>query len=60
MRRKKTVMYVSEADKFIAEFDQSHAPSQTQLAEITKYKKIAELRDKPSAAEEKSGIWEGF
>ncbi len=60
MRRKKTVIYVSEADKLIAEFNKLHAPSQTQLAEIAKYKKIAELRDKPRTAEEKGGIWEGF
>ena len=45
MFRKKKVGFVSEIDRYLEEFDRTHAKSEAQLAEIQKYEKIHLLRD---------------
>lgn len=42
---KKTIGYVSEIDRLLAEFDRTHPPSAAQRAEIKKYNRIYQLRD---------------
>lgn len=42
--------YVSNIDRFLAEFDRKHSPSAVQQAEINKYQRIYRLRDKITAA----------
>lgn len=52
--------FVSDIDKRLVKFDKTHPKSASQLAEITKYKRIYELRDNPNAkksAQDKD-IWE--
>ncbi len=51
MIRRKIVGYVSEIDKMLKTFNQTHPKSESQLAEIKKYERIYKLRDE--AAEEK-------
>jgi hypothetical protein len=48
MKKKLDKKYVSPADHFLAEFDATHAPSASQLAEMNKYKDIHEKRDDAS------------
>lgn len=43
--------YISEIDKRLAEFDQSHPKTPSQKTEIDKYKRIYELRDNPTHIE---------
>ncbi len=52
--------YVSEIDKRLKEFRETHAKSQSQIAEIDKYNKIYELRDNPNAKsnKESSDLWD--
>lgn len=57
--RRKTVGYVSEMDRMLAEFKVTHYETASQLAEIKKYQHIYELRDKVTN-QEKSRIWEEF
>ena len=45
--RRKTVGYVSNIDKFSAEWDATHPATASQQAEIKKYQRIYALRDKP-------------
>lgn len=52
--------YVSPYDKFLYAFDASHTPSKSQLEEINKHKKIAEMRDNKDYKEADKKIWEGF
>ncbi|MCB1828010.1 MAG: hypothetical protein KDH94_06250 [Coxiellaceae bacterium] len=40
--------YVSEIDKKLAEFDQTHPKSASQQAEIDKHKRVYALRDNPT------------
>ena len=47
MFKKKTVGYVSEIDRFLTDFDQTHPLSATQQAEKQKFKRIFKLRDHP-------------
>lgn len=50
--------FVSDIDRQLSAFDQSHAPSASQQHEIKKYNKIFELRDNPNAQPEDHGdIW---
>ena len=59
--RKPTVGFVSDIDKFLAEFDaRNPKKSRSQSKEIAKYQKIFALRDTPKVNESKSDIWEGF
>jgi hypothetical protein len=52
--------YVSPYDKFLREFDASHDKSASQIKEIEKHKRIAELRDHPIAENAKDKIWSDF
>jgi hypothetical protein len=52
--------YVSPYDKFYHGFDTTHNPSESQLAEIKKYKRIFSLRDNPEPQSQDDEIWEGF
>ena len=53
MIRKRLRNFVSKIDQFQTEFDNTHTPSASQLAEISKYKKINRLRDRSQKKEEK-------
>lgn len=52
--------YVSPYDKFLYAFDETHEKSESQLAEIKKHQRIAELRDNPDATLADDAIWTGF
>ena len=52
--------YVSPFDKMMREFDASHDPSISQMKEIEKHRKIANLRDHPIETDAKDKIWAGF
>ena len=52
--------YVSPYDKFLYGFDASHNKSESQLKEIKKHKRIAELRDNKQTREGAGEIWEAF
>ncbi len=60
MIRRKIVGYVSEIDKMLTTFDQTHPKSESQLAEIKKYEKIYKLRDEPEEKKKDDKIWESF
>lgn len=51
--------YISPYDKLIFEFDATNPKSASQLKEINKHKRIANLRD-CAENEQDSKIWEGF
>lgn len=51
--------YISPYDKLIFEFDATHPKSESQLKEINKHKRLANLRDH-AENEQESKIWEGF
>jgi hypothetical protein len=46
MIRRKIVGYVSEIDRMLETFDKTHPKSESQLAEMKKYERIYQLRDK--------------
>lgn len=48
-KHKKNTQFVSDIDLFAAEFDKTHAPSASQLAEKRKYQAIYQLRDIPQS-----------
>lgn len=51
--------FVSEIDKKLAKFNQSHTKSASQEAEIDKYRRIFEKRDDPKARiDDQGGIWD--
>jgi len=52
--------YVSPYDKFLREFDASHEKSNSQIKEIEKYKRLAELRDHSIEANGDKKIWADF
>jgi hypothetical protein len=52
--------YVSPYDKFLFEFDATHGKSESQMKEIIKHKRIANMRDNKDYKDEKGEIWEGF
>lgn len=52
--------YISPIDLFLYNFDQTHAPSASQIAEIEKYKKVFKLRDNPQPDGYKEKLWEEF
>lgn len=52
--------YVSPYDKFLFQFDADHEKSASQLKEIKKHQRIAELRDNASLKNDNGEIWEGF
>ena len=53
--------YVSPLDQFLKEYDKSHPKlSASQCKEKTKYAKIYQLRDNPTAPAPKDSFWEEF
>lgn len=52
--------YVSPYDKFLYKFDATHKKSASQLKEIKKHQRIAELRDNPDVQEKVDEIWTEF
>ena len=50
--------YVSEIDKHLADFDNNHTWSATQLSEVTKYERIFRLRDDHSSAIKEKMSWD--
>jgi hypothetical protein len=60
MLDKKIVGFVSEIDKMLVQFDETHTPSASQLAEMRKYQRIYRLRDDPNPIDKQQLLWEGF
>ncbi|MCL9685416.1 CBU_0585 family protein [Legionella maioricensis] len=52
--------YVSPYDKFLFEFDATHKKSASQMKEIQKNGRIAEMRDNKDYKNDKGEIWEEF
>jgi hypothetical protein len=52
--------YVSSYDRFLYEFDATHQKSASQLKEIKKHQRLAEIRDNKDHKEQSSAIWEDF
>lgn len=52
--------YVSPYDKFMRKFDKEHDLSASQVKEIEKHKKIAQLRDNVIKDDNKDKIWADF
>lgn len=52
--------YVSPYDKFLFEFDATHAKSASQIKEIKKHDVIALMRDDKNYIANKGDIWEAF
>lgn len=52
--------YVSPYDKFLYEFDATHAKTASQLQEIEKHQRIALKRDDKRYNEEQLAIWNDF
>ncbi|MDP3270137.1 MAG: CBU_0585 family protein [Legionella sp.] len=52
--------FVSPYDKFLFEFDATHAKSLSQLKEIEKNRRIALMRDNKDYKSDKGEIWEEF
>lgn len=51
--------YVSDIDKKLNEFDRTHDLSESQKAEIAKYKSLNESRDNPKGSTDSQGdIWD--
>ncbi len=50
--------FVSDVDKKIREFDQQHAPSEAQLAEIKKYQRVYAHRDNALDENKESDLWD--
>ena len=52
--------YVSPYDKFLYEFDTKHKKTPSQLKEIQKHERIANLRDNAKQVDENGEIWKDF
>jgi len=52
--------FISPYDKFLFEFDATHAKSASQLKEIKKYQQIFALRDDADHKVPQDAIWEEF
>ncbi len=52
--------FVSDIDKFLTNFDQQHAKTASQQAEIDKYQRISKLRDDAGAGKKDETVWEEF
>lgn len=52
--------YVSPIDQFLYAFDASHAKTESQLKEIEKHKKIANLRDNAQEMGDEEIVWKEF
>lgn len=51
MEKKINKHFVSAIDQFLVHYDQTHAPSTSQQAEIQKYRDISKRRDLPTDVE---------
>ena len=61
MLKRRNKKFVSELDKFLAEFDQKNSDrSNSQMSEFNKHQRIAALRDVPQEQANKDKIWKGF
>jgi hypothetical protein len=60
MIRRKITGYVSDVDRMLETFDKTHAKSESHLAEMKKYQRIYQLRDKASDAKLEDKIWSEF
>ena len=58
--KKKSLLpcYISEIDKYLAEFDCTHSCSKRQKAEINKYQRIFRLRNYPIHSKKKRSIFD--
>lgn len=45
LKHKKDIFFVSSIDRFLEEFDHTHAKTASQQAEIEKYQRVFALRD---------------
>lgn len=52
--------YVSPFDKMMRQFDQEHEKTSSQIKEIEKHQKIAQLRDNLIEENQQDKIWSGF
>ena len=52
--------YVSPYDRFLCAFDANHEKSESQLIEIKKHQRIAQLRDKDSPDAAINEVWKDF
>ncbi len=52
--------YISPYDKFLFEFDVTHDLSASQIKEIEKHKRIAQMRDDKDYKNDKGEIWSAF
>ncbi|MDI1351933.1 MAG: hypothetical protein PSV35_04050 [bacterium] len=52
--------YVSPYDKFLFEFDAKHNKTASQIKEIEKNQRIANMRDNKDYIDEQDEIWSGF
>lgn len=53
--------YISELDKFLAEFDSQHLEkSNSQLKEMSKHQRVANLRDQPQATTSNNELLKDF
>ena len=52
--------YVSPYDQFLFTFDATHDKSASQLDEIKKHQRIAQLRDEADPKDRNEGLWEDF
>lgn len=52
--------YVSPYDKFLYTFDNHHEKTASQLKEIAKHQRIAELRDNAKACQSENELWGAF
>lgn len=52
--------FVSVYDKFLKQFDKTHALSASQLKEIKKHERIQQLRDSKTDNKSSGEIWEDF
>jgi hypothetical protein len=52
--------YISPYDKLLYKFDVSHALSASQINEINKHKRIAQLRDVAATNKDDTILWDKF
>ena len=60
MFQSKTIGYISEIDKFLTEFNRTHAYSASQKEEVKKHQRVYKLRDNANADEGANELWEDF
>lgn len=52
--------FVSDHDKFLYAFDRDHEKTASQLKEISKHQRIAQLRDNADSSSLANEIWQDF